>query len=468
MSDLVLHNTMTGRKETFTPLKAGDVRLYVCGITPYDDVHLGHARCYVVFDLLKRVLERRGLNVRHIQNFTDIDDKIIDRAKKTNADPLAFPEPYIQNYFDMMSRLNVKPADRYPRVTQSIPSIMRLIDRLMRAKMAYAAKGSVFFSVRAFPAYGQLSKRKIDELESGARVEVDPDKKDPLDFVLWKAAKAGEPSWSSPWGLGRPGWHIECSAMAIEHLGEEFDIHGGGQDLIFPHHENEIAQAVGATGKRFAKLWMHNGFVTINEEKMSKSLGNFFALKDVFAKVDPVVVRYFLLSQHYRSPLNYSDQELDAAKAAWSDRVCGAYRIALDREKNQAVARPVEGRLRKEIDDIAAEFEKSLSDDLNTSGALGALNKMCTVIYEMDKVTPVANEVDWKGLSNEMLSMMEALGLKAPVEEEWPSELLAMVSEREKARKERNWAKSDEIRDRLKAKGFLVEDSSSGPRLKRI
>jgi cysteinyl-tRNA synthetase len=459
---------MTGRKETFTPLKAGDVRLYVCGITPYDDVHLGHARCYVVFDLLKRVLERRGLNVRHIQNFTDIDDKIIDRAKKTNADPLAFPEPYIQNYFDMMSRLNVKPADRYPRVTQSIPSIMRLIDRLMRAKMAYAAKGSVFFSVRAFPAYGQLSKRKIDELESGARVEVDPDKKDPLDFVLWKAAKAGEPSWSSPWGLGRPGWHIECSAMAIEHLGEEFDIHGGGQDLIFPHHENEIAQAVGATGKRFAKLWMHNGFVTINEEKMSKSLGNFFALKDVFAKVDPVVVRYFLLSQHYRSPLNYSDQELDAAKAAWSDRVCGAYRIALDREKNQAVARPVEGRLRKEIDDIAAEFEKSLSDDLNTSGALGALNKMCTVIYEMDKVTPVANEVDWKGLSNEMLSMMEALGLKAPVEEEWPSELLAMVSEREKARKERNWAKSDEIRDRLKAKGFLVEDSSSGPRLKRI
>ncbi|MFN0117660.1 MAG: cysteine--tRNA ligase, partial [Elusimicrobiota bacterium] len=314
--EIKLHNTLTGQKELFSPIQSGKVGLYVCGITPYDEPHLGHARCYVVFDLLKRSLERFGYQVRHIQNFTDVDDKIIDRANQLKEDPLSYPERFIQSFFECMKLLNVKPADEYPRVTKTIPAIVTLVERLIENGLAYESKGTVYYSVRGFPSYGKLSKRKLDELESGARVSIDEQKKDPLDFALWKAAKSGEPSWPSPWGAGRPGWHIECSAMSMGALGETFDIHGGGQDLIFPHHENEIAQSEGASRKNFARFWVHNGFVTINQEKMSKSLKNFFTIREILGEFDPMVVRYYLLSQHYRSPLNFSQVDMKAAESA--------------------------------------------------------------------------------------------------------------------------------------------------------
>src|ERR1044071_2241928 len=307
MSSLVLHNTLTGKKEPLKTMKPKQVGLYVCGVTPYDEPHLGHGRCYVVFDLLKRVLLKNGYKVRHIQNFTDVDDKIIDRAHQLKKDPASFAEIYIESFNRWMKELNILPADEYPRVTTHMEEIKKLITQLVKRGLAYEIEGNVFYTVRKFPDYGNLSKRKLDELSAGARVEVDEKKKDPLDFALWKKAKPGEPQWDSPWGPGRPGWHIECSAMSMKYLGEEFDIHGGGLDLIFPHHENEIAQSVGATGKRFAHTWIHNGFVTINQEKMSKSLGNFFTLKDILTHYDPMSIRYFLLTQHYRSEEHTSE-----------------------------------------------------------------------------------------------------------------------------------------------------------------
>ncbi|MCB4756039.1 MAG: cysteine--tRNA ligase [Elusimicrobia bacterium] len=465
--DLLLHNTLTGRKEPFVPLKKGEVGMYVCGITPYDDVHLGHARCYVVFDVVRRVLESRGFKVRFIQNFTDVDDKIIEQAKKQNKDPLQFPEPLIKSYFQMMDLLNVKKADAYPRVTQSIPIIIDLIQKLVQRGMAYEAVGSVYYAVRKFSAYGQLSKRKIDELESGARVEVDTNKKDALDFALWKASKEGEPSWPSPWGPGRPGWHIECSAMSMQHLGEEFDIHGGGQDLIFPHHENEIAQSVGGTGKPFVHTWLHNGFVTINKEKMSKSLGNFFALKDIFAKVEPMVVRYFLLTQHYRHPLNFSDADLAAAESAWTQRIGGAFRLVMEHEKgvkSTASASSFDSVTKG----ILEEFDRALNDDVNTPGALGALNKLCSLVFELDQAAGKAPKTRWGSMKRAMTTMLDVLGLKVPVEETWDKAVLDLVAQREEARRQKNWAKSDEIRQALKARGVAIDDTATTPRLKRI
>ncbi len=328
MIDIFIHNTLSGKKELLQTLKPKEVGLYVCGVTPYDEPHLGHGRCYVVFDVFKRMLLKNGYKVRHIQNFTDVDDKIINRANQSKVDPIAFAEVYIESYNKWMKALNVMPAEKYPKVTTHMPDIISLIETLMKRGFAYEIEGNVFYAVRKFAEYGKLSKRKLDDLESGARVEVNEKKNDPLDFALWKKAKPGEPFWESPWGQGRPGWHIECSAMSMKYLGEEFDVHGGGLDLIFPHHENEIAQSIGATGKPFAHTWLHNGFVTINQEKMSKSLGNFFTLKDILAQYEAMAVRYFLLAQHYRSPLNYSDQELKSAATVWSQRICEAYRLS--------------------------------------------------------------------------------------------------------------------------------------------
>ncbi|MBI2915859.1 MAG: cysteine--tRNA ligase, partial [Elusimicrobia bacterium] len=311
---LRLYNTLTGRKEVFEPLSPGAVRIYVCGITPYDETHLGHARCYVFFDTVRRTLIQSGFQVTYIQNFTDIDDKIIARAQSLGRAPQAVADQFIADYFSRTSLLGILPADRYPRVTQMVPEIVRFIEGLVQKGLAYPSGGDVFYSVEKFGEYGKLSKRDLKDMEAGARVDVNENKRNPLDFALWKSAKPGEPFWDSPWGKGRPGWHIECSVMSINNLGESFDLHGGGQDLIFPHHENEIAQSEGLTGKPFAKYWLHNGFVTVNREKMSKSLGNFFTLREIFEKVPPAVVRLFLLSRHYRTPLDFSDDLLDQAK----------------------------------------------------------------------------------------------------------------------------------------------------------
>ena len=473
MTELVFHNTLTGKSETFAPMHPGKAGLYVCGITPYDETHLGHARCYVVFDILKRVLKSHGFAVTHIQNFTDVDDKIIERARQKNVPPIDYPKRFIEAFLAQMDRLNIQRADRYPLVTTHMPQIVKLVSDLVAKGLAYELEGSVYFRVRTFDGgtyplhYGDLSKRNIDELEAGARVEVNEKKKDPLDFALWKKSKEGEPSWPSPWGGGRPGWHIECSAMSMEYLGAEFDIHGGGLDLVFPHHTNEIAQSVGATGKRFARLWMHNGFVTVNSQKMSKSLGNFFTLSDIFAKFDPMSVRYFLLTQHYRSPLNFSDVELAVADKTWKDRVCGAYRLA-----EAWVSKLGNAPLQPEPSDSRASFEAALSDDLNTAEALGALNVLCTEIFTADQAMKRADGTNqasaWATRFSELQSMLDVLGLKVPSEVSWPEEILEIVRQRQDARARKDWAMSDKLRDALKVKGVLVEDKADGPRLKRV
>lgn len=442
----------------------------MCGITPYDQPHVGHARCYVVFDILKRFLQNKGFDVRHVQNYTDIDDKIIERAQQQKVTPADLAEKNIHIFEQMMNRLNITPADEYPRVTENMPAIVQLIEKLVQRGIAYEKKGSVYFSVRLFQGYGKLSKRNIDQLEEGARVEVDPDKKDPLDFALWKAVKPGEPSWVSPWGPGRPGWHIECSVMSMQSLGEEFDIHGGGQDLIFPHHENEIAQSEAATGKNFSRYWIHNGFVTINKEKMSKSLGNFFTLQDVMSQTDPMVLRYFLISQHYKTPLNFSDAELKAIETVWTQRIVGAYRIAARWEHESKGSQDNLGcGLPNEVETVTKDFEIALDQDLNTPVALGILNRFCTLIFELDKSQgeQLSREV-WSNIREKMDIMLNILGLVVPSEESWGQEILDLVEERQRARANKNWAKSDRIRDELKRHGITIEDASSGPRLKRI
>jgi cysteinyl-tRNA synthetase len=449
---VLLHNTLTGQKEPLAPRDGKKISFYVCGITPYDEPHLGHGRCYVVFDLLKRVLLRAGHKVLHIQNFTDVDDKIIDRANKLGKDPATFAEPFIESFNRWMKALNVLPADQYPRVTTHMKEIVDLIQKLVENGLGYVLDGDVYYSVRKFPAYGKLSKRKLDELASGARVEVNERKQDPLDFALWKKAKPGEPAWPSPWGAGRPGWHIECSAMSMKYLGEDFDLHGGGLDLVFPHHENEIAQSVGATGKSFARMWVHNGFVTINKEKMSKSLNNFFTLKDLISQYDPMAVRYFLLSQHYRSPLNFSDHDLRAAESVWTNRVCEAYRLSANWS----------GADSPEAKTLDTEFYEALLNDLNSSGALGAVNQLCSLIFKSDATQGSRN------FHTTLASMLDTLGLVVSKVEIKNDRALELLKERDEARAKKDWTRSDKIREELKALGFVVEDTAQGARLKPV
>lgn len=436
--------------------------MYVCGITPYDESHIGHARCYVVFDLLKRVLRSLGYQVDHVQNFTDIDDKIIDRANQLKKPVEGFAEPYMARFKKYMGLLNVDPPGKYPLATKYIAKIIELIQKLEKKGFAYDLNGNVYYSVEKFSSYGKLSKQKKDELKRGARVEVNEKKKDPLDFALWKAAKPGEPSWPSPWGAGRPGWHIECSAMSMDCLGDKFDIHGGGLDLIFPHHENEIAQSQGATGdpKSFAQYWVHNGFVTINKEKMSKSLGNFFTIKEVFEKYDPRVVRYFLLAQHYRSPLNFSDQELDAVKTVWENRISNAYK---------AVSNWMEFSspefVKIEPNNYLEPFVHALLDDLNTPKALAELNNVCSKIFQLTGAKQFNKELG--ELGRVLDNMLGLLGL-SPHEEDFGEEIRDLASKRWQARLNKDWKRSDEIRDLLKQKGFVVEDTPKDYKLKRI
>ncbi len=436
--------------------------MYVCGITPYDESHIGHARCYVVFDLLKRVLiSLLGYKVDHIQNFTDVDDKIINRANELKQPAVGFAEPYMNSFKKYMGQLNVLPPREYPLVTGNMDEIKKLIQKLIDTGVAYELNGDVYYSVRKFPAYGKLSKRKIDELAQGARVEINEQKKDPLDFALWKKAKEGEPFWESSWGKGRPGWHIECSAMSMKYLGEKFDIHGGGLDLIFPHHENEIAQSQGATGdlNSFAQYWLHNGFVTINKEKMSKSLGNFFTIKEVFEKYDPRVVRYFLLAQHYRSPLNFSDHELDAVKTVWENRISNAHKAVRNWVQNSP---DKHGEIES---DNWASFAYALLDDLNTPKALAELNNVCSRIFQLTAANEFNKELAQLGVVFER--MLTVLGL-SPHEESFSDEIREIALERWQARLNKNWKRSDELRDLLKQKGVIVEDTARDYKLKRI
>jgi cysteinyl-tRNA synthetase len=452
---LQIYNSMAREKQAFVPLRPGEVRMYVCGMTVYDYCHLGHARVMVVFDVVQRWLRASGYRVTYVRNITDIDDKIIRRAAEQGVPVDALTERYIRAMDEDLAALGVQPPDHEPRATQYVPQMLDMIGALQRKGLAYrSASADVNFAVRRFPGYGKLSGKSLDELRAGERVEVDRSKEDPLDFVLWKRAKPGEPTWPSPWGDGRPGWHIECSAMSSALLGEHFDIHGGGQDLQFPHHENEIAQSEGASGARFVNYWMHNGFVRVDDEKMSKSLGNFFLIRDILKRFEPEVVRFFLLRAHYRSPLNYSDANLEDARHALA-------RLYTALKGSPVAAPPIDWSAPQ-----ARRFQEAMDDDFGTPEAIA-------VLFEL------ASEVNRgrTALAGLLRSLGALLGiLQRPAEEflragrpDALSEAAidALIAERRAAREAKNFAEADRIRRELEARGVILEDSPQGTTWRR-
>jgi cysteinyl-tRNA synthetase len=453
---LQITNSLTRIKEEFVPLTPGVVRMYVCGMTVYDLCHLGHARVFVVFDMVTRWLRASGYRVEYVRNITDIDDKIIKRAQENGETPATLTERFIAEMHRDERALGVLPPDHEPRATAYVAQMLALIEQLIRNGLAYpASNGDVYYSVRAFPAYGRLSGKSLDELRAGERVEVDPNKRDPMDFVLWKAAKPGEPAWESPWGPGRPGWHIECSAMSADLLGRHFDIHGGGQDLQFPHHENEIAQSEGAHGCTFVNYWLHNGFVRVDNEKMSKSLGNFFTIREVLEKYDAEVVRFFILRAHYRSPLNYSDAHLDDAKGALSRLYTALKHVPLQAP---------------EIDwshPDAARFRTAMDDDFNTPEALAVLFDLAGAANRGDGAA--APRLRALAGTLGLLQRDADAFLKAGVTAGGISgdEVEALIAARQAARQSRNFAESDRIRDELTAAGIVLEDGPGGTTWRR-
>lgn len=479
MTTIQIYNTATRQKENFEPLNPPVVLMYNCGPTVYDYFHIGNARNFVVADTVRRYLEFAGYRVRFVQNFTDIDDKIIKRAHETGEPWDKLAERFIGEYFRAADALGIQRATVHPRATEHIPQMIALIERLVAQGLAYVVQGNVYFRVRRFTPYGELSGKNIDELEEGARVEVEEHKEDPLDFALWKAAKPGEPSWQSPWGAGRPGWHIECSAMALTHLGETIDIHSGGCDLIFPHHENERAQSMGATGKPFVRYWLHNGFVTIDKEKMSKSLGNFFTINEVLAKYPPSVVRFYLISAQYRHPLDYSDAALEEARSA-----VGRIREAvLSAEKlfdlmDPAIAPPSEAEPSAEVARFETAFCDAMNDDFNTPRAIAAIFEAVADLnawrlkLAQDPRNP-ALAADVAGLTNLIHRLLAVLGLDDLIfgdskqehaeERQLAHELIdILIRTRQKAREHKQFALADYIRDELGKLGIRLQDLPTG------
>ncbi len=474
-----VYNTLTGGIEEFKPLKGREVRMYVCGPTTYDYSHIGHARAYICFDVMRRWLEYRGYRVKLIVNITDIDDKVIRRAAELGRDPIELSRYYEKAYLEDMDALYVKRADLYPRVTEHIPDIIRAVEKLIEKGYAYATpRGNVYFAVRKFRGYGKLSKQSIEEIAAGARVEPGEDKKSPEDFALWKAAKPGEPSWPSPWGQGRPGWHIECSIMSMKYLGETLDVHGGGQDLIFPHHENEIAQSEALTGKPFSRYWIHNGLVTVKGQEMSKSLKNFTTIREALARYDPRAIRLFALSAHYRSPLEFSFQRLDEASRSL-ERLTAAASLLQQAYQRAEPCRSLEDLSAREensrelldaVEEARREFEDAMDSDFNTPEAIAAVFKLVRVVFKTTSQRGgVSSYAALKAL--ELLEdFSRVMGI--PLEELKPAgEGLSRVVEailelREEARRERNWRLADSIREALRKAGIEVEDTPEGPRWK--
>jgi len=489
---LKLFNTLTGRQDLFESIEPKKVRMYVCGVTVYDYCHIGHARSALVFDVLRRYLEYTGYVVTFVKNFTDVDDKIIKRAHEQGVSCEAVTKKFIQAYHDDMGKLGVHQASIEPKATEHMDEIIELTGTLVKKGFAYQVDGDVYFDVTKYPGYGSLSKRKLEDLQAGARVEVDERKRHPMDFALWKSSKSGEPAWKSPWGPGRPGWHIECSAMSVRHLGETFDIHGGGMDLIFPHHENEIAQSCGASGKKFARYWVHNGFVQINKEKMSKSLGNFFTIREIFEKSDwseevtGEILRYFLLSTHYHGPLDFSDQALAEAKSALN----GFYDLFGRLAESGGNAMPDQG-LDRSIDRCRATFQAAMDDDLNTPAAIAALQ-----VLRSDANKLLGNGLSTKErqrLREEFQSLGNSLGLlQMNLDKKWQFKkeivgtgavqagaatvtgigtvfsplsdafIETKITERNEARRNKDFIKADEIRKYLADHGIIIEDKPDG------
>ncbi len=465
-----IYNTMTRKKEEFVPVDENEIKMYVCGPTVYNYIHIGNARPAVVFDTMRRYLEYKGKNVRFIQNFTDVDDKIINKSIEEGISAGEVSEKYIEEYFKDAEALNLKKATVHPRVTENMKEIIDFVKTLVEKGYAYESEGDVYYRTRRFEGYGKLSGQNIEDLEAGARISVGEKKEDPLDFALWKAKKIeGEPAWDSPWGPGRPGWHIECSAMSNKYLGETIDIHGGGQDLTFPHHENEIAQTEAYTGKKFSNYWMHNAYITIDNEKMSKSKGNFFTVRDILEKYTGEEIRYFLLSGHYRSPINFSEELMAQARSALG-RMHNAENNLRHLSENgwESMTEEEKAELEK-MEEYRGKFEDAMDDDLNTADAISAVFELIRDINTTVK-DGASREFAGKALDllKELTGVLGILQDSGSEDGGISDEIMALVAERQEARKAKNFARADEIRDILRAKGLAVEDTPQGPKVVKL
>ena len=459
-----IYNHLTHEKEEFVPLVPGKVMIYTCGPTVYDDFHIGNARPFILFDQLRRYFEYAGYEVKYVQNFTDIDDKMINRANAEGITVAQLADRFIAEYFKDADALHIRRADVHPRATEQIGQIIALIKRLIDNGYAYPVEnGDVYFDTQAFPGYGKLSSQNLADLEAGARIAPGEIKRHPMDFALWKAEKPGEPSWKSPWGMGRPGWHIECSAMCMRYLGETIDIHCGGQDLLFPHHENEVAQSEGATGKPLARYWMHNGFININNEKMSKSKGNFFTIRDIAKECDLEAVRLFMLSSHYRNPINFSKELIKQSTAALN-RLYTARDNLVHMQSNLPAGEAGE-EIQKIVADAKKRFVDAMEDDFNTADAVGAIFELVRAINVA--VTENSTAGDAKAALDGLNELCGVMGLVTRPAEIDDPEALKLLEERAAARQARDYAKSDEIRDKLASMGYVVEDTKQGQKLRR-
>lgn len=461
-----IYNTLTREKETFVPMAENKIGIYVCGPTVYNYIHIGNARPAIVFDTVRRYFEYKGYGVNYVLNFTDVDDKIIATANELGEDVSVLTNRFIDAYLEDVKALGVKEATHHPRVTETMEEIIEFIKGLIDKDVAYVAEGDVYFKPRAFDEYGKLSDQSIDELRSGARIKIGENKEDPLDFALWKSAKAGEIAWDSPWGKGRPGWHIECSAMARKYLGETIDIHAGGQDLAFPHHENEVAQSESLNEKPFANYWMHNGYMNIDNEKMSKSLDNFVLARDLIESHQPNVIRFFMLSVHYRNPINFTDQLLAGAKNSF-DRIKTAYKNLQHRKETSLDLAGDDDQWLKKADMFKQDFEAAMDDDFNTANAISVLfdvTKEANLYLESKQTSTKVIQ----SFQSSILLFLEVLGIGMEEETEMlAEEVEALIQERTEARKNKNFERADEIRDELTQKNILLEDTAQGIRWRR-
>ncbi len=477
-----IYNTLTRKKEILKPIEPGHIKLYVCGITSYDYCHIGHARSSLAFDMIVRYLRYTGNRVTYIRNFTDIDDKIIARAAEQNTSTEELANRFIDEFYVDMDKLGVDRPTMEPKATEHIQEMIDLIAELIEKDMAYPASGDVYYSVKSFEGYGKLSGRNLDDMQAGARISVNENKVNPMDFVLWKASKPGEPSWDSPWGPGRPGWHIECSAMSRKYLGSTFDIHGGGQDLIFPHHENELAQSEGANNKPFVNMWIHHGFVTIRDEKMSKSLGNFLTIRDILEHYHPEVLRFFIFSTHYRNPLDFSEAAMQDAMAGL-DRLynCMAAVDALEEACSDSIQTLASNKDREKIEGLEERFRKAMDNDFNTAQAQGSLFEAVKVINKILRqlpASPAPTDLDLlkcgaatvkrlaaimgileENAADYLASKKAAMLAKTGISE---ADILELIQDRNQARQDKDWSLSDQIRDKLLEKGIELKDGPEG------
>ena len=465
-----IYNTMSKRKEDFVPLEEGKVKMYVCGPTVYNYIHIGNARPMIVFDTVRRYFEYKGYDVNFVSNFTDVDDNIIKKANEEGVTADEISKRYIEECKKDMEGMNIEPATKNPLATEEIGGMIEMISTLIDKGYAYEKNGTVYFRTRRFKDYGKLSHKNLDDLQSGGRallVTGEDEKEDSLDFVLWKPKKEGEPAWQSPWGEGRPGWHIECSEMSKKYLGEQIDIHAGGEDLIFPHHENEIAQSEAANGKEFAKYWMHNGFLNIDNRKMSKSLGNFFTVREISEKYDLQVLRFFMLSAHYRSPLNFSADLMESARSGLNRIVTAAenLKFLIGSAGSTAMTEEEQEKFAKSAEYVES-FEKAMDDDFNTADAIAAVFEL--VKYINTTAGGDSSREYLESLLKRLVSLTDVLGIVVEREEEiLDADIEALIAERQAARKERNFARADQIRDELLAKGIILEDTREGVKWKR-